>query len=1132
MEIDTPAPQIANSLFNYTVTALKPGGVVTSLVGNFVDSNTLNLIVGKSTHIELHNSTENGLEAVLDVPIWGKITSMKLLRPKGYDHDLLFVLVERLKFCVLEFDPSTRELVTRAQGDLRDPVGRPSDEGHLVDVDPAQRVIGLHLYDGLLKIVPMMEDGKMKQAFSCRMEELSIIDIAFLAGCAEPTVAVLYRDNKEAKHMKSYEVHTSSFGDLVEGPKGLNQQNLDGGANLLISVPAPIGGVIVVGSDIITYCSASQPPRSAPIRSTVIKSFGRIDPDGSRYLLSDHQGIMYLLVLAHDGSKVAGLKLEVVGRTSAASSLSYLDNGVVFVGSMHGDSQLVRLHAQPPTPADPNNYVELLETYTNLGPIIDFCVVDLDRQGQGQVVTCSGALSDGSLRIVRNGIGINEQATIELDGIKGVWSLRQTSMDVHDKYLVLSFVGETRLLAINQEDELDEAELPGFDANMQTLWCANMANDQLIQVTASGVRLIDCHSRHLVSEWKPSSGGAINVATGSPTQVAVSSGGGNISLLSVSEGSLQECSTLQLGEEVACMDMTPIGDDQERSHFLAVGTWSMELHLYAVGEGNSSLTQRVKEALSVEVIPRSVLLAAFEGVPYLLLGLGDGQLHHWHLDTTTGAISERKKLVLGTKPILLRPFRSGGSNSSSANGGTSGGGRSSSASSITSSVFAASDRPTVIYSTNRKLMFSNLNENEVNHMASFNSASFPDSLALAKENSLTIGTVDEIQKLHVRSVPLHEQPRRIVHQPETRTFGVLTIANFGLEDETNYVRIIGDAGMDIVASMQLNVNEMCQSITSTKLGDDPATYYVVGTSLCLPDEPEPTKGRIMVLLYDDNKLRLVAEKEVRGSVYQVLPFQQGRLLSSCNNVIQLHRWVQRSDGARELQPECKTTINVLALHLAARGDHILVGDLMRSMSLLLYKPEEGALELRASDYNSNWCMAIEMLNDDTYLASEICGNVFVVRKNADATTDEERQKLEVVGEYNLAENINRFRAGSLVMRLPDSELANIPTLLYGSTNGTIGVLASLPPALFEFLSRLQDALRKVIRGVGGLDHADFRAFRSERKVSESRGFVDGDLIESFLDLSAPHAEKVISLMGPSYTLEEVTRRVEELSRLH
>jgi len=55
------------------------------------------------------------------------------------------------------------------------------------------------------------------------------------------------------------------------------------------------------------------------------------------------------------------------------------------------------------------SFVEILERYVNLGPIVDFCMVDLDRQGQGQVVTCSGAFKDGSLRVVRNGIGINEQ---------------------------------------------------------------------------------------------------------------------------------------------------------------------------------------------------------------------------------------------------------------------------------------------------------------------------------------------------------------------------------------------------------------------------------------------------------------------------------------------------------------------------------------------------------------------------------------------------------------------------------------------------------------------------------------------------------------------------------------------------
>ena len=68
--------------------------------------------------------------------------------------------------------------------------------------------------------------------------------------------------------------------------------------------------------------------------------------------------------------------------------------------------QLVKLNVQPDAKG---SYVEVLERYVNLGPIVDFCVVDLERQGQGQVVTCSGAYKDGSLRVVRNGIGINEQ---------------------------------------------------------------------------------------------------------------------------------------------------------------------------------------------------------------------------------------------------------------------------------------------------------------------------------------------------------------------------------------------------------------------------------------------------------------------------------------------------------------------------------------------------------------------------------------------------------------------------------------------------------------------------------------------------------------------------------------------------
>lgn len=65
-----------------------------------------------------------------------------------------------------------------------------------------------------------------------------------------------------------------------------------------------------------------------------------------------------------------------------AECMTYLDNGVVYVGSRLGDSQLIKLNSER---NEQGSYVEVMEVFTNLGPIVDMCVVDLERQGQGQV---------------------------------------------------------------------------------------------------------------------------------------------------------------------------------------------------------------------------------------------------------------------------------------------------------------------------------------------------------------------------------------------------------------------------------------------------------------------------------------------------------------------------------------------------------------------------------------------------------------------------------------------------------------------------------------------------------------------------------------------------------------------------
>lgn len=67
------------------------------------------------------------------------------------------------------------------------------------------------------------------------------------------------------------------------------------------------------------------------------------------------------------------------------------------------------------------SYVVAMETFTNLGPIVDMCVVDLERQGQGQVMfillfssRCWGCLGQpgGCVWVVSGQSGLNHD-TVE-----------------------------------------------------------------------------------------------------------------------------------------------------------------------------------------------------------------------------------------------------------------------------------------------------------------------------------------------------------------------------------------------------------------------------------------------------------------------------------------------------------------------------------------------------------------------------------------------------------------------------------------------------------------------------------------------------------------------------------------------
>lgn len=55
--------------------------------------------------------------------------------------------------------------------------------------------------------------------------------------------------------------------------------------------------------------------------------------------------------------------------------------------------------------------------------------------------------------------------------------------------------------------------------------------------------------------------------------------------------------------------------------------------------------------------------------------------------------------------------------------------------------------------------------------------------------------------------------------------------------------------------------------------------------------------------------------------------------------------------------------------------------------------------------------------------------------------------------------------------------------------------------------------------------------QNARRATPCRNFVDGDLIEQFLELNRDSMEKVAEEMG-NVTVEEIAKRVEDMARLH
>jgi hypothetical protein len=182
-------------------------------------------------------------------------------------------------------------------------------------------------------------------------------------------------------------------------------------------------------------------------------------------------------------------------------------------------------------------------------------------------------------------------------------------------------------------------------------------------------------------------------------------------------------------------------------------------------------------------------MAEMSGFVFLMAGLGDGHMLSYQMDRSTGKLSDAKKFTIGAQQVRLNHLRQEDGRVV---------------------VFACADHPTVVHADGDKLRFANVNikvrikdicviarltymDQDLSYISTFNTEATPNALAFVAKDSLKIGSMESIQRLHIKTVPLGETPRRIAHQEQNRVFGLLTTkVSSSEEEEISSFKIVDD----------------------------------------------------------------------------------------------------------------------------------------------------------------------------------------------------------------------------------------------------------------------------------------------------------------------------------------------------
>lgn len=1109
----------------------RPSSIRHALKLSFLAPDEDCLVIAKANRLEFYTQTDDGLILQHSKAIYGKVTMLQKLRPALSSVDHLFVGTDRFMYFTLSWNTDKRQLQTEKTFEsVADNAARESQTGERCHVDPSGRFMTLEVYEGIITVIPLVQRGKKRKPESeiaqlgepvpSRVSEMFVRSSAFLQPRTQdekPRLAMLYEDTHSRVKLKFRELAFAGPDsiELEEGDK--YSDDLELGASHLIPVEAPTYGLIVLGETSVGYYNdATREMLSEPLENaTIFVAWQRID--NQRFIFADDYGQLYLFMLILDqNDQVQSWKFDIIGQTSRASVLVYLDAGYFFVGSHQGDSQVIKIG---------DRSIEIVQTFSNIAPILDFTIMDMgNRSGEGQtneyssgqarIVTGSGAYQDGSLRSVRSGVGLEDLGLLgEMEHISNLFNLKSSLSSRFDDILLVTFVNESRIFRFDAQEDIEEIEdFAGLNLSETTLAVSNISQNRLVQVTNSFVQISELDGGMTVSRWAPPAGQAITAASLNDSHVLVSLGGVTVIVLSIHKA-LDVVAERSYGtdSQVACIALP-----SQAGSICFLGFWqSSRLSVCSLDTLDVITDVRVSD----ESIPRSLLLTQIfaDQSPTLFVAMADGNVVTYAFNPTTNKLTGRKSIILGTQQASFRALPRG-------NG--------------LYNVFATCEHPSLIYSFEGRLVYSAVTAEEATIVCPFDSEAYPGAIAIATSDDLRIALVDNERTTHVQTLRVNETVRRIAYSGALKAFGLGTIKRIlkgGEEILISHFKLVDEIQFKELDTYMLKEQELVESVIRCELPDgsgSTAERFVVGTAYLDDQNSVAERGRILILeVTEDRVLKLVTELAVKGGC-RCLAICQGKLVAALIKTIVIYNVEYRSESKPQLVKAASFRCSTAPVDIIVNGPLITIADLMKSAVIVEYERGEVGLPDKLKEvgrhFQTKWATAIAEVDENTFLESDAEGNLLVLTWDPNAEIEDDRRRLAKTSEILLGEMVNRIRRID-VTTAPDAVV--IPRAFMATVEGSIYLFGLISPDYQNLLITFQDNLAELIKGPGNIPFHQFRGARN--LVGDADGplrFVDGELIEKFLDESEDVQNKAVEGLGVD--VEEMRTMVEVLRRLH